>query len=60
MPELDISSDFTVDDIHKVREYNYEMTKNMSTEERRNYYKIGADIVQKRIEELKRARRAQQ
>ena len=43
MSELEISDNFTVDDIHKVREYNYEYTKNMSEEERSNYYKTQAE-----------------
>ena len=43
MMKLEISDNFTVDDIHKVREYNYEYTKNMSEEERLNYYKNQAE-----------------
>ena len=43
--ELNISPKFTVDDIHKVREYNYEATKNMSLDERNQYYKRGANKV---------------
>ena len=35
---LEITKNFTVDDIHKVREYNYELTKNMSESERAAYY----------------------
>ena len=53
MFELNISSDFTVDDIHKIREYNYEITKNMTVSERRNYYKTFAEKAKKRIAELK-------
>lgn len=30
-----ISLDFTVDDIHKIREYHYELTKDMTTQERK-------------------------
>ena len=33
-----LSPDFTIEDIHKLREYNYEMTKHMTDEERMNYY----------------------
>lgn len=33
-----ISSDFTVDDIHKIREMNYERTKEMTLEEKISYY----------------------
>lgn len=51
-----ISPDFTVDDIHKIREYNYDKTKNMTMEQRRNYYKnlkqSGMDL-QKKVEALR-------
>jgi hypothetical protein len=35
---LDISPGFTLEDIRKVRDYNYEMTKDMTREERSAYY----------------------
>ena len=53
MYELNISSDFTVDDIHKVREYNYEITKNMTVVERRTYYKRLSEKAKERIAEIK-------
>ena len=34
---LEISPDFTVEDIHKIRERNYEVTKHMTTEEKLHY-----------------------
>ena len=43
MNNLEISDNFTVDDIHKVREYNYEMTKEMSGKERSEYYRSQAE-----------------
>ena len=43
MTEPKISGNFTVDDIHKIREYNYERTKNMDEKERSDYYKKQAD-----------------
>ena len=43
MKKPDISPDFTIEDIHKIREYNYEMTKDLSFEGRREYYKKGAE-----------------
>lgn len=61
MLELNISPNFTIDDIHKIREYNYEMTKNMSREERNQYYKkleSEAKEFQKRIDELRQAKKA--
>ena len=33
-----LSPDFTIEDIHKVREYNHYLTKDMEPQERRNYY----------------------
>ncbi|MBP5465689.1 MAG: hypothetical protein J6Y13_11025 [Treponema sp.] len=43
MNNLEISDNFTVDDIHKVREYNYEMTREMSGKERHEYYRSQAE-----------------
>lgn len=37
MKKLIISKDFTLEDIRKIREYNYEMTKNMTKKERTLY-----------------------
>ena len=54
MNKPNISPDFTVDDIHKIREYNYELTKNMSADERTSFYKDGADKVSKAIEERRK------
>jgi hypothetical protein len=34
IPEPDISPNFTVDDIHKIREWNYERLKDATLEER--------------------------
>ena len=53
MLKLNISPDFTIDDIHKIREYNYEITKNMSVIERRNYYKFMADKAKEKIAQLR-------
>ena len=53
MKELIISDDFTIEDIHKIREYNYEMTKDMPFEERQAYYKEGARPMLERIAKLR-------
>lgn len=49
-----ISPDFTIEDIHKLREYNYFLTKDMSPQERQDYYnKRGMEVhrqIQERIE----------
>ena len=36
--ELDISPNFTLEDIRKIRDYDYEMTKDMTREEVSAYY----------------------
>lgn len=33
-----LSPNFTIEDIYKLREYNYYLTKDMTPLERRNYY----------------------
>ena len=43
MNKPEISKDFTIDDIHKIREYNYEITKNLSPSESSVYYKNKAE-----------------
>ena len=48
-----ISDNFTIEDIHKIREYNHEVTKKMSFEERRKYYANGADNFKRLIEKNK-------
>ena len=39
MNKPDISPNFTVEDIHIIREFNWEQTKNLSEAERTSYYK---------------------
>lgn len=53
---LEISPDFTIEDIHKIREYNYEVTKNMTVEEKLFYYNTPRSDAEEQIEKL-RARR---
>lgn len=43
MTKPDITPDFTIDDIHKIREYNYEKIKSLSAAERSEYYKTKAE-----------------
>ena len=45
-----ISPNFTIEDIHKLREYNYYFTKDMTPEERRNYYNERGRAFLKEIE----------
>jgi hypothetical protein len=50
MEKLEISPDFTIDDIHKIREQNYERTKNMTMEEKIAYYNTAGLEAEKEIE----------
>lgn len=50
---LEISSNFTIEDIHKVREKNYEITKDMTEQERRDYYNNRGMEVHRKIQEMK-------
>lgn len=55
-----LSPDFTIEDIHKLREYNFEQTKALSVTERADYYnekgrKIHELIQEKRVATSKTA-----
>jgi hypothetical protein len=57
MENIVLSPDFTIDDIHKIREENYERTKNMTIAEKLVYYNTAGVEYEKEIErrrELKR------
>ena len=43
MTKPEISKDFTVEDIHKIREYNWGQTKNLSPSEQSAYYRNKAE-----------------
>nr|WP_300822583.1 hypothetical protein [uncultured Schaedlerella sp.] len=49
-----ISPDFTIEDIHKIREYHYNLTKDMTTQEKINFYNEGGRSFLREIEERKR------
>ena len=53
MEKPNISPNFTVDDIHIVREYHYELTKDMSFDEVVAFYHEGAKEFQKYLTERK-------
>lgn len=53
MKPLDISPDFTIEDIHKIRECNYEITKDMTRQEKIDYYNEGAKEVQSILQQMK-------
>jgi hypothetical protein len=56
MTELKISPDFTIDDIHKIREFNYEQTKDLPRETARKFYADGASVARTEIERLRKKR----
>jgi len=58
MVKPNISENFTIEDIHKVREYNHEATKDMTFDERKSYYEQNADEVLRRIAKLKEKSKA--
>ena len=47
--KLNISDNFTLEDIRKIREYNDKMTEGMSIEELNEYYNKGAEKLRKRL-----------
>jgi len=46
-----LSPNFTIEDIHKLREYNYQVTKNMTVHEQIEYYNAKGNAFYKEIEE---------
>lgn len=48
-----LSPDFTIDDIHKLREYNYYLTKDMTQQERQDYYNKRGMEIHRQIQERK-------
>ena len=57
MERLIISPDFTIDDIHKIREENYERTKNMSMEEKIVYYNTAGIEAEQEIQKRRAMKR---
>ena len=50
---LEISPNFTVEDIHKIRERNYEVTNHMTAEEKLLYYNTPRTDAEEQIERLR-------
>lgn len=57
METLIISPDFTIEDIHKIREENYERTKSMSMEEKIEYYNTSGKDAEKEIERRRKLKK---
>ena len=53
MKDLHISTDFTVEDIHRIREFNYEKRKNMTFQEYQADLQKSTEDILKRLLELK-------
>ncbi len=51
MEALAISPDFTIEDIHKIREWNYERTKDMTVAEKIEYYNNSGKEAEREIEQ---------
>ena len=52
-----ISTDFTIEDIHKIREQNYERTKDMTVAEKVAYYNNSGKEAEKEIERRRALKR---
>lgn len=48
-----ISPNFTIEDIHKIREYHYELTKEMTVQEKMDFYNEGGKAFLREMEERK-------
>lgn len=46
-----ISPDFTIEDIHRIREYHYELTKDMTPQEKMDYYNKRGMEIHRQIQE---------
>jgi hypothetical protein len=58
VPKPDISPNFTIEDIHKIREWNYERLKDATIEERLTDINKGAEEGLRQIEAIRAARKA--
>ena len=56
MNTLGISPEFTLDGIHKVRENNYNIIKDMPPQEKRDYYNVRGMEIHKMIQAQKAQR----
>ena len=50
---LEISPNFTIEDIHIIREFNYEATKHMTVEEKLHYYNTPRTDAEEQIKRLR-------
>lgn len=52
-----ISPNFTIEDIHTIREYNYEITKGMTMEQKIEYYNTAGTEAELEIQRRKATKR---
>lgn len=52
-----LSPDFTIEDIYKLREYNYEQTKDMTVAEKVAYYNNSGKEAEREIEQRRALKR---
>ena len=57
METLVVSLDFTIDDIHKIREQNYEWTKDMTVAEKVAHYNNSGKEAEREIERRRALKR---
>ena len=57
MEALVISPNFTIEDIHKIREQNYERTKDMTVAEKVAYYNNAGKEAERELERRKALKR---
>ena len=57
MEALVISPDFTIEDFHKIREQNYERTKDMTVAEKVAYYNNSGKEAEREIERRRALKR---
>ena len=57
MEALIISPDFTIEDIHKIREQNYERTKDMTVAEKVAYYNNSGKEAEREIDRRRALKR---
>ena len=53
IPKPEISPNFTIEDIHKIREWHYECLKDATIKERQEYYHKGSEYILKELGHLK-------
>ena len=57
IPKPEISDDFTIEDIHKIRKWHYEILKDATPDEQKNFYHDKATRGLARIEAIREDRR---